>query len=566
MGIDYHKHMRANTIIIAITCALAISCSVKEEDFAFPASGDAVFYAVNGDNHKSKTVLNSEDGTIKWSRGDKINLFYGAGSFEFTSSSIISSAETEFRGSLDGIEYTDDGEFWAVYPFGEANTFDGASVTVSLPSTQTATPGTFANKLFISLAKTKDNTLHFYNVCGGVCFSVTEDNIKTVVFTSNNGEPIAGTAKVAFNSACVPVIEEIISGTSEITLNAPDKETFVKGQMYYVVCLPATLANGYTMRLFRNDGVFSEKKYSKSITVKRSVWGVLNNVDQSLEYEVPQNEIRYTTTDGEMLNTIPSAWEYFDDNYWQDEDDDDDDSILATVVSHQYSNGVGIITYSGPIVRAEMPINDISDQTADRHRLLSLVLPESVNMMFFGYCNNLSKVTILGQLRQTIGSNPFIGCPKLKEFYGPNAYNNEWLVVNKTAVSYAACYLTPAINKRDNITAIGDYCFACTDITGAYFMGVKTIGSRAFYKCRDLSWVHLDDVETINPEAFMYCSSLETIELPNTLTRIYDQVFYGCSALKKLQLPTSLTYLGSEFIAYSGLKSIVVPASVKNSW
>ena len=52
------------------------------------------------------------------------------------------------------------------------------SVITTLPNEQTAIPGTFASNLFPSLGRAQGLSMGFYNICGGVRFSITKEGIK----------------------------------------------------------------------------------------------------------------------------------------------------------------------------------------------------------------------------------------------------------------------------------------------------------------------------------------------------------------------------------------------------
>ena len=262
--------MKNNIILLLTVLGLAATACVFEEDNTSSVGGEVVFYATNGDSPSSKTVLLS-DGTIQWKPADKISLFYGSSSFEFTSTNASNASEAEFHGTLDGIEYTENGEFWAVYPYNNATTFDGGTVTVTLPEEQRAVPGSFDDDLFISIAKTRDYNLQFYNVCGGVRFTVTQPDVKYVTFKGNKNEPIAGKATVKWDNYGKPVIHSVVSPKSTITVTAPDGGSFEVGEWYYIVCFPATLSSGYTLTMNTQLNAFTSKTGANAVTIKRSV-------------------------------------------------------------------------------------------------------------------------------------------------------------------------------------------------------------------------------------------------------------------------------------------------------
>ena len=108
-------------------------------------------------------------------------------------------------------------------------------ITISLPSNQTAVEGTFANGLFPTIARAQALDLNFYNICGGVKFTVSRNDISSVVFKGNNDERIAGTVNVVFDGSGKPLVtEEEIDSKTEITVFAPAGGTFKVGKEYYL--------------------------------------------------------------------------------------------------------------------------------------------------------------------------------------------------------------------------------------------------------------------------------------------------------------------------------------------
>ena len=556
--------MKRISIIVSVILSLVMvpACTVKESDLSCFGDRDLVFYASNTDNPDTKTILQS-DGFIKWKPQDKINVFCGTSSFEFTSTNNQVASEVEFHGSLEGASITSDSEFWAVYPFRETNTFDGTAVTLTLPHEQTAVAGSFDDDLFISIAKTKDYNLQFYNVCGGVKFSVMTEGVKNVVFKGNSSETIAGRIKVSFDSNGKPVSKMTVTSVSEITVSAPENTTFEVGRWYYIVCFPVSLSNGYSLTLYYSNNTFSEKKTSKPVTIKRSVWGTLDGVDIGLGYDIPHDEIWYTTTDEKPLPEYIHAWSYID-SYANDEDDYSEE---AELVSNTYENGKGILKFDKPIIG----IGQWIDSSSSFSTLKTLVCPSSVEAVWrFSYSlPNLEKVTFLGKLSK-VDWNPFPRCPKLT-FSGPNAeLVEDFLVVGNTLVSYAAGNgkTDISINGKsllDNgICYIGKACFeGCSTLDNVIVHdGITRVLDWAF-KSSSIKTIEFNGpLAYIFKDAFSGCTSLSSIILPSTLIQIGEDAFNGCSSLQDITFPESLTTICAGAFMGSGLIDVKLPASL----
>ena len=269
--------MRTKWMIIP-AIAITLGCTREMDANVTYIDGEFTLFASSGEEG-TKTIL-QQDGSVFWSPGDCINVFYGNQSGMFTSANDEAVTSTEFTGSLGSFTYDGETEFVASYPYSDATSLTGGTISISLPSDQTAVEGTFADDLFICVAKSKDFYLHFYNVCGGVKFSLARDDIKKVVFRGNNGETLAGRMGVEFTSEGKPSVTKFTTGSTFVTLFAPDGGTFKKGSFYYLVVAPQVLRNGFSMDLYTNEYVETIKSES-SVTVRRSAWGVLKDLGTS---------------------------------------------------------------------------------------------------------------------------------------------------------------------------------------------------------------------------------------------------------------------------------------------
>ena len=290
--------MKSRFIILAITvCCGALSCIRSEE--VMPER--VTFRAVSGDAPSSKTTL-MEDGSVYWTPNDAISLFFGdLGSIQLTSDSKDTTETTTFSGTLDGFAPNGTDYFLAIYPYNVGNRYDGTEAMVSLPSTQTGMAGTFAKDLFISMARSKDYTLTFYNLCGGIKFSVENAGIQYVTFKGNNGERLAGTVLAAIDDNGKPQVTGYDTYATELRLDAPNGG-FEVGKWYYIVSLPATLSAGYTMTFYdKDDAVVATRERTASVEIKRSIWRRVASADVD---HTPISASKYLTFTSEGTSTV----------------------------------------------------------------------------------------------------------------------------------------------------------------------------------------------------------------------------------------------------------------------
>lgn len=244
---------------------------------------------------ESRTIR-QEDGSVFWNPGDEISLFFmgGAnGGNKFTSQNTEVAEIAEFAGTINGITgggegLSGDAYFWAIYPYSKENSCENNSVITILPNTQQGIEESFADDLFITIARSTGVKMGFKNLCGGLKFCVSQSGIRAVSFRGNKEEVLAGKVRAGFNASNVPVVTEVLDGKTEVTLVAPNGGEFEVGKFYYAVLLPATLSEGFTMTFHKSDDTYGVYTHTKSVTFKRSIFGTVRNLDNGLTFDKNQ--------------------------------------------------------------------------------------------------------------------------------------------------------------------------------------------------------------------------------------------------------------------------------------
>ena len=233
------------------------------------------------------------DGSVLWSPGDQISLFYGSGTEGgscFTAQNTEAAKTVNFTGTIGVITGgnnipVEDTYFWAVYPYNATASCDGNSITTVLPSAQVAAADTFADDLFPSMGRSQGLNISFYNICGGLKFTVSEEGIKSVTLRSNAGEHIAGKITAGYDDNGLPVVTNIADGTDYVTLTAPAGETLEVGRAYYLVFVPTVFESGFTLTFSKGYSQAVKNRTAKT-TIRRSVFGSMTNPDAGLEWEM----------------------------------------------------------------------------------------------------------------------------------------------------------------------------------------------------------------------------------------------------------------------------------------
>ena len=307
-------------IITAATLSL-VACS-RNQEVDVPDANLSIF-ARTESPAETKTVV--ESGVhVYWEPGDEIAVFTGEQSAKFTTDITAASGTATFKGTFGDATWPEDIDLWAVYPFSEDAVFDGETITTTLPSEQVAREGSFGKDMNLAIAHSNSSTLQFYNVGGGIRFSVTEEGIKKVMFEGLSGELISGKVKIGFEDG-LPVVKEVTGGSQFITLLPPTgQETFEPGVWYYIVAIPGSLEGGYKLRFYK-DSDYARKVSEKAVTIKRSIFGNIEKADEGIEYEettthFPETEDEWEESErsislvGEQVQAILKNLSQSDDN------------------------------------------------------------------------------------------------------------------------------------------------------------------------------------------------------------------------------------------------------------
>ncbi len=275
---------RLFAIIISIF-GLLVSCQeeieIPEESMVIAQHFKQVtFEAVSGDGTGSTRTIRNEDGSLSWLPNDEINVFCGQDfSGRFISDNTEIADRTTFTGHFNAeIPETSTQDYWAVYPYQSTNSSDGNSVTLTVPSVQVSSPGTFGAGMYPSVAKSSSTSLAFYNVCGSIKFSLSRDDIDMITLVSNGDEPLAGSVRVTFGTDGKPVAEAL-EGVSEVTLRPSSGNCFEQEEYYYMTVLPVTMSHGFTMTFHTIDGEEGTLESSNAVTIRRSASSKRDNLD-----------------------------------------------------------------------------------------------------------------------------------------------------------------------------------------------------------------------------------------------------------------------------------------------
>lgn len=230
------------------------------------------------------------------------------------------------------------------------------------------------------------------------------------------------------------------------------------------------------------------------------------------------------------------------------------------------------------------PANEIPKEAfIYRYKLKSVILPSSVTSIgskAFYDCQILTSIKLPSSLL-TIGVSAFEQCYALPLIEIPAS------VTKISSQAFDSCYELGYITIPNSVSSIGYKAFAncgvinlrlpssltkiengtfsfCTKMKSIYIPpSVTSIGSDAFEYCYNLTSIYIPSaVTSIGRSAFSNCG-FSSVNIPNSVTFLDENVFYECMKLTSVNIPTSLTSLSySLFEGCRQLTSLTIPSTI----
>ena len=271
--------------LLLACCFVSVSCendntkTIAKAIIDKDADGNYIFNALLDEENTTRTIR-QDDGSVYWEQNESIKIFYDSQTYgTFTSTNESVSATASFSGQFNNLisdsEIISNG-IVALYPSQDAE-YNNGNIIFTVSPQQEAEVGTFKKGLFPAIAKAKSSSLSFYNVCGGIKLSVYYEGIKSITLKGNNSEYLAGRISTSLSASGIPEYT-VIDGISEITLVAPQDGYFEVGKMYYIIALPGTLLNGFTIT-YHTDSDDAIVKINNTVTIHRSKFGLVLDKD-----------------------------------------------------------------------------------------------------------------------------------------------------------------------------------------------------------------------------------------------------------------------------------------------
>lgn len=412
------SEMKDLPILILLASLLFGACSDKlvEQDTSVTLPD----ITVNITEDVTRTYVVGKE--LHWNAADEISIFYGStinSKYEFQGNDGDTDGTfTYVSGSGSGSELS---AIYAVYPYqSDATITDGDVISLTLPSMQRYSANSFGKGANTMLGVSQDvetNTISFKNACGYLKLKLYGNiTVKSITVKGNNDEKIAGAATATIAYGGVPSLTMGSSATKSVTINCGEGVTLgttsETATEFWFVLPNIDFTEGITIEVTNTDGDIFGKSTSKPVSIIRNEIQPMAVLEVKEEESDPAgNEIRYTSTDKNLI--------------WPDEDKFDEG-----IVSNEYVNGQGVITFGNVIT-------SIKDNAfKDREFLTTIRIPSGVLTIgdyAFSGCDDLTTVYCLRTTPPTIGTDTFGSINNIPEdfkIYVPsgsvNSYKEDW--------------------------------------------------------------------------------------------------------------------------------------------
>ena len=268
-----------------LALAVLAGCTAEPVVPEAPQDEDLMTIIADAAEDAETRTVRQENGSVYWSPGDEIIVFSKAGAAggRFTSSETTPKQRVSFQGKVDD-KPSPAGYLYGVYPYDPSFTFDGTNLTAAVPVEQEGVAGSFAQGAYLSVGRSRTQSMTFYHLGGGVKFSVTEEGITSVTLRGGTDEPLAGKVSFSVGGDGIPQIKSVLTPEVSVVLTAPDGGTFEVGKAYHIATLPVDLPNGLTLMFEREDGRIASRKVSKPLTIQRGHFLKLMEADKDLTF------------------------------------------------------------------------------------------------------------------------------------------------------------------------------------------------------------------------------------------------------------------------------------------
>ena len=233
-----------------------------------------------------------------------------------------------------------------------------------------------------------------------------------------------------------------------------------------------------------------------------------------------------------------------------------------TLINSNAVNSVALIVLPDAAILATYQAAPVWKDLADRMITRDAIQVREVNII---------AENTMSALHRVLGEEKLMNTIKLKVHGTINSYDimlirNKMLNLRELDLSDAevrACSYEYYTGFRTQDNKLGGYAFSELNLRVVHLPKNLTEITNCFKACPYLDTVYCQTgIQKIGSETFRDSKALRYVEVKEGVKEIGEYAFYGTTGLETLNLPNSLETIGSYAFAYSGVKSITIPANV----
>lgn len=270
-----------------------------------PVTNKTMSFRASMDGETTRTYFNGNS-TI-WSENDAISILNTASvpeesnrdsQADFTISEGVGTKEATFTGGPIKANGNDNDSFYAFYPATTLSTSGNAiKASASVPTVQTATDTTYNQSLHFMSAYSTNATFNFKNVCSLIKITLTNNtSVCRVKVVANptltnvydqqfNYTSITGNFDATIGSDGIASVTATDAKSTYVELRAKGDngtaKTVIGNGTFYMVVLPATISNGFTLLLEKTNGTIYQRISTKVTKFERNKMYDLGSFDCS---------------------------------------------------------------------------------------------------------------------------------------------------------------------------------------------------------------------------------------------------------------------------------------------
>lgn len=411
-------------VVVAIALAIVTQACQKIEEFEGQSNLPENILTASI-NAETRTMLGESDGTkyAFWSEGDEIGVFIdGKSKTTYTLKDGAGTPKATFTGFGTGSNYV------AVYPAVAAESINGNTINLNLPSEQIWAASSFGPNSFPMVTVSNTANLTFRNLCSVFKIQLLGNaTILSISFKPNDEAiRVAGEAVADISNPEDPVLTMSKDALNEVTLKCPEGGVTLFGDKpvdFYIV-LPAQAYTGGFALTIRSTGGTMIQRTTNNLDMHRSEI----RAAEPFEFKVTEGITASESLAGEGTLEMPFLIQNVSDLLLFQQavnsangkitSADSGSEVAAQTANYKLTNDIDMAVYNGT-VGSWTPIGDASTDESfsfqgsfdgNGHSITNLYISSDKSYQgLFGSMNGASAQIMNLTVKGEVSGNSYVG-------------------------------------------------------------------------------------------------------------------------------------------------------------